>query len=203
MNVIWLDLETTGLDPEKCGIIQIGMQIVVSGVVKATAQFLMNPVGKEIDSEALQVNGRIEKELAGFPLPDTTARELTNLWHPFVSEEKLVLAGYNIDRFDIPFLNVFLEENLVVFSGYFSEQTIDLYRDLDVYEQAGFLSVPNRKLVTIAKSLGVNTEGAHDALEDVRIVRESAIILQKRYIAKKGVEDWRQRILGKTGEING
>ena len=202
MRCLWFDVETTGLDPAKHGIIEIGCLVVISGTVRARLNLLMNPIGKEIDSEALQVNGHTEQEIQLFPLPEVGVTQLTNQLARYVAKEKLIPAGYNIDRFDIPFLKALFADHHVDYSQFFSEQTLDLYRDLAVYEQAGFLNVPNHKLTTVAKSLGVNTDGAHGASEDARIAREAAIILQKAYIAKKGVEDWRQKIL-EAGEENG
>lgn len=46
MKILWIDTETTGLDPDKHGIIQLAMIVDIDGQIKGKEIFTMCPTGR-------------------------------------------------------------------------------------------------------------------------------------------------------------
>jgi len=53
MKVCWLDLETSGLDPARHGIISLAYQVEIDGHTAASGSLFSNCRGKEIELSAL------------------------------------------------------------------------------------------------------------------------------------------------------
>lgn len=109
-NILWLDLETTGLNPEKDLILEIGLvategldrildstSIVIDhGAVHLTPTVL----GMHLDNGLLKDIGT-----RGVKVPEAYAQAITFLDTWFGSDaESYTVGGSGIDRFDIPFL---------------------------------------------------------------------------------------------------
>jgi len=67
MKVAWIDVETTGLDCTRHGIIQVAIIVEIDHKIITRADYRMNPVGKEIDPEAMMVHGISVDELDAYP----------------------------------------------------------------------------------------------------------------------------------------
>ena len=93
--------------------------------------------------------------------------------------EKLTVAGYNVG-FDIKHLRALFERNGLNIDDYFKPVNADVFEQV---KRAGIQKalpyLPDRKLTTVAKHLGVNLENAHDALADIKATREVAKRLQQ------------------------
>lgn len=184
MKVLYFDCETTGVDPNRHGLIQLGQIIEVDGQVVSENVWNIQPFkGDEIVDEALVVN-RIHRD----DLFDNEKRlPVEAAWHDiqkswdqvvdkFNPRDKFVLAGYNVDAFDQQFLRRFIakvtpNDKYSVAGCYLGHFTMDPLPYLKWLKVLGFLKLDNLKLQTVCDHLGIQLKDAHDALADIRATR--------------------------------
>ena len=149
-SVVVFDLETTGLDPKNCQIIEIGAVKILKGSIIETFQTLINPqtdIPEEITSITHISNEMVENA-------PTIEQALPDFYRFAYGS---VLSAYNID-FDYQFLNNIGKRFRLLFDN---EQidTLKLARDK-------VPSLSNYKLGTVVKALNITLENAHRALAD-------------------------------------
>jgi DNA polymerase-3 subunit epsilon len=153
-DLIFFDIESTGLNVIKDRIVQIGfVKFTSSSKDPIEKEMLINP-GIPISDEAMAVHGITPDMLKNKPTFSQVAQELFD----FIGDADL--AGYNSDRFDIPML---MEE----FARVGLDFNMDDRKAIDV--QKIFYKMEPRTLKA-AYSFYCNEtlEDAHDALVDVR-----------------------------------
>lgn len=97
-SYLTIDLETTGLDPKKDKIIEIGAARVIKGEIKETFQKLINP-GRNLTDQVIKITG----------LCDADLRKESNIslgieqFMEFVNEDELPILGHSV-FFDYSFL---------------------------------------------------------------------------------------------------
>lgn len=157
-ELIFFDVETTGLNVLKDRILQIGIIKYIPGKTEAEElKMLINP-GIPISEESMKVHGITPADVANKPTFQQVARKLFD----FIGNADL--GGYNSNRFDIPML---MEE----FSRAGFDFDIENRRLIDV--QRLFYKMEPRTLKAAYKYYcGKELEGAHDALADVRATVE-------------------------------
>lgn len=186
MKIAWIDTETTGLDPKKHGLIQVAVIIDIDGKVVARADYRLNPVGKEIDMQAMLTNGIAQEQLAAYPPMVVVKGEIEKFFGQFVDKydrlDKFVAAGYNVD-FDLGFLEqLWLDCGDKFFYSWFERVPLDIYRDHRMLEWLGAANAPaNRKLETVARMYGVEPLNAHDAAADVEMTYNIAQLIKERF----------------------
>lgn len=153
-DIVFFDVETTGLNVVRDRIIQIALvKIFKNGQEPAEFTTLINP-GIPISEEAMQVHGITPKDLANKPVFKQVAQKI---WD-FIGNSDL--AGYNSNRFDVPML---MEE----FSRVGMEFDVSKRRLIDV--QRIFYKMEPRTLKAAFRFYcGKELTDAHDALADVR-----------------------------------
>lgn len=153
-DLCFFDIEATGLHVIRDRIIQIAIiKYFADGRSPEERCELINPV-IPISAEALQVHGITPEMVADKPTFDQMAADL----YRFIGDADL--AGYNSNRFDIPFL---MEE----FHRAGFDFEIQNRRLIDV--QRIFYKMEPRTLKAAVKFYcNRDFEEAHDALEDVR-----------------------------------
>ncbi|NNE25280.1 MAG: 3'-5' exonuclease [Saprospiraceae bacterium] len=158
-NLVFFDIEATGLNVIRDRIIQIALIKFEPGqLLPAELTLLINPGPVLISEEAFGVHGISSAMLANKPTFPQVAQQL---WD-FIGDADL--AGYNSDRFDIPML---MEE----FARAGFDFNLDNRRTIDV--QKIFYKMEPRTLAAAYKMYcGKEIENAHDALEDVRATVE-------------------------------
>lgn len=97
---VWLDTETTGLDPLVHGIVEIGAVIEAPKKDSKIFSGLCNPGDVEISAYALEVNGLSLEYLQS---QEEKVEELVVRFDRQV-ERGAVICGHNVAGFDIPFL---------------------------------------------------------------------------------------------------
>lgn len=149
-SVVVFDFETTGLNADKCEIIEIGAVKIQNGVCTETFSTLVNPHQK-LSQEISNLTGITDDMLVFAPdikdvLPD---------FHKFVQNS--VLSAYNIS-FDIQFL---------LNAGKKYRYKFDNER-IDTLELARkkIPSLPNYKLSSVVKVLDIVLNDAHRAIND-------------------------------------
>lgn len=164
-DLVFFDLETTGLDPFNCGIIQIAAYLRTADRKEEAAfkvYIELSPFYVR-EEQAMQINGYSEekwKAAGAIPIAEAL-KGFSN----FVTREKgCILAAWN-PVFDMSFLrNAYKVWNIAM------PKAVD-YHVLDVASIAWPL-VQNRAIETIKLSkvceyLGISNEGEHDAGVDV------------------------------------
>ena len=153
-DLIFFDLEATGLNVIRDRIIQIAMiKFFKDGREPEELSMLINP-GIPISEEAMQVHGILPKDVANKP----TFQQVADKILEFIGNADL--AGYNSNRFDLPML---MEE----FARVGIELDITRRRCIDV--QRIFYKMEPRTLKAALKFYcDEDMEDAHDALADVK-----------------------------------
>lgn len=157
-DIIFFDVETTGLNVVRDRIIQLAMiKLRKDGQAPEEFTTLINP-GIPISEEAMAVHGITPKDLANKP----TFRQLAQKIWDFIGDADL--AGYNSNRFDVPML---MEE----FAREEMEFDISKRRLIDV--QRIFYKMEPRTLKAAYRFYcQQELTDAHDALADVKATLE-------------------------------
>jgi DNA polymerase-3 subunit epsilon len=153
-DIIFFDLESTGLNVLRDRIVQIAMiKYFADGSEQKELNMLINP-GIPISEEAMAVHGIQPSDVANKPTFGQVADKLFS----FIGDADL--AGYNSNRFDIPLI---MEE----FARVGIELDMKNRRSVDV--QRIFYKMEPRTLAAAYRYYcGKSIENAHDAMEDVR-----------------------------------
>ncbi len=154
-DIVFFDIESTGLNVLKDRIIQLAMiKYFKDGRPPVEIEYLVNPGPVGISKEAEAVHGISHEDLKNQP----TFPQLAEKIYDFIADADL--GGYNSDRFDIPML---MEE----FARVGIELSMENRMTIDV--QRIFYKMEPRTLKAAHKFYtGKPMENAHDALADVR-----------------------------------
>ena len=151
---VFLDIETTGLNPEKDSIIEIGALYPLGDSLEEFHRFIQTH--QSIPKEIIQLTGITDKMLQCGVAEETALKDLLTFL------DKKTIVGYNI-KFDINFLNASLNRQGLTC---LSNQVVDLL-ELVRKEQ---LFQANYRLATSLKAYGIEEEVPHRALEDARLI---------------------------------
>lgn len=190
-KVLWVDTETTGLDPAHNEITQISCIYEEDGVEKDRFNCYMAPENfSYITEEALLTQGKTLEELTEYPSKQMGFVQfvvgfLEKHVNRYDKMDKMVLAGQNVD-FDKKFLyNFFCERGNKWFYSYFYQQIIDLKQLAFILSMNDFIKVKDVKLSTLAAECGFNFEHAHDAKYDIEMTRN----IYKNYLERFFVKE--------------
>jgi DNA polymerase-3 subunit epsilon len=168
-DLVFFDLETTGLNVIRDRIIQIALvKLHRDDRPASELSMLINP-GIPISEEAMMIHGITPKDLANKP----SFRQVSDKILDFIGDADL--AGYNSNRFDVPML---MEE----FARVGVDFDVSKRRLIDV--QRIFYKMEPRTLKAAYRLYcGKELTDAHDALADVRATLE---VFQGQLIAYEG-----------------
>ena len=153
------DVETTGLDPERCEIIEIGSVKIENGKITQKFQTLLKP-NHEISDEITNLTGITNEMVENSPVGTDVVFD----FYKFC--EGCILVGYNVS-FDHAFL-----QNLAKKVGLiFPNETLDA---MVLAKQKLYL--PKYKLINVVEALGLELNNAHRAYADALATAE---VLQK------------------------
>lgn len=197
-KILYLDTETTGLNAEKNDIIQISGLIEIDGKVVKEFDFKCRPFNpKNIEEEALLIQGRTREEIMKYPDPKEVFFELIEIFDGFIdkynTKDKFILAGQNV-RFDYNFLYYLAQKMEYKYLNSYINNNYNTYIDLlrIIKEQKKHfisrLKLPNLKLGTIYKALfDKDLDNAHNSLVDIKATRKCIKILEQMKIDDKGM----------------
>lgn len=178
-----LDVETTGLDPERDRILEVGVAIIAGGVVRESRSWLVQP-GIPVPEASRAVHGITDEELASAPLFEHIADEILEM----VGDR--IPAAYNA-RFDRGFLHAAMRRTERMVGA--DEERPPFLRDRLVwidplvwvrhlisieYMPAGELGKA-RGLSKVAEFLDVPATTAHRAAEDAETASKVLLALPK------------------------
>ncbi len=191
-KILWLDTETTGLDPNKNAIIQLAMIMDINGEKVDEIQLNFKPflndeliVNEELkitkkwrdfdlgDNTILPATGISAQTLLSYRQPNTTSINafLNKHISKFDKADKAYVGGYNVP-FDIDFLNKFYEKSHDTYLGsYINWKQLDVRSILYMLDYHSAIQLENYKLETACKHFGVELQ-SHDPMSDIRATRE-------------------------------
>ena len=146
------DLETTGISAYTDNIIEISAIKVKNGIVQDTFSTLVNPE-RPIPLQATRVNGITDEMVANAPC----IRETMAAFLEFVGKD--ILVGHNIQSFDMKFI---YREVEALFQETISNDFIDTLH----MARECLPELQHHRLTDLASYFGINSEGAHRALND-------------------------------------
>lgn len=194
-KILWLDVETTGLNPEKDVVVQLAAILMVDGVKTDMIYFdLICPPDASILKtpeflEAAEVTGLTEAKLmaAGVMPYEQARKEFAEfVWKhvkKFDSTDKLVFAGYN-PRFDMDFMKKFWPDKY--FYGSFWVYPFDVLPfSIEAVRRSASIGAPvpkSMRLGDIAAWLEVPAEGVlHNAMTDIELTINLADRLMEKF----------------------
>jgi len=159
-----LDLETTGLDPARDRVIEIGAVAFTPDQVTSTLEQLVDP-GRLVPETVLRLTGIKQEELRGAAAPEVALRRLSE----FVRGRQPVGHGA---RLDVEFLDA---------AGLWDESQ----EILDTLDIARILlpAAPSHSLPLLSSEMGFNQPRPHRALDDADATRQLLLRLREEAIA--------------------
>lgn len=186
-KVMYIDTETTGFDPSKHGLTEVGAIVVEKyHHVLDWTNLYINPHtykdDKEVTEEALKLCGKKPCELMNYPHQKEAFEKFYSFCKDRAKEEKIQLIGYNTD-FDIDFLKAWFEENDEDFYSIFSHRTLDVLDLVRQLQYRGLIQTENAKLTTLCKWFDIDID-AHTAIGDAMATLKLHNALFEQYITE-------------------
>jgi len=183
MIQLWCDVETTGIDPINSSAFEIAFLIYEDGLLQEEKLYHLNPLNEVIkfSEEAFNTNGVPEETIRTYPVAEEVMPEIANWLTPWVftrmdgSTEpsgKFVFAGY-CANFDYGHLKALFDRCDIPMNEFFDGRIIDVHELVKRAQTKRLIGdLPDRKLTTVTKELGIPHETAHTALSDIRATRK-------------------------------
>ena len=206
-KILWFDTETTGLDPNQNGIVQLAMLMDIDGELAEEAQFNIQPFGndlmlagladvannpqniswkecKDTYADAFTPTGITFSDIAKFIQPSEAINQINSFLQKHISQydksDKAYIGGYNAP-FDIGFLSKFYEKCGDKYLGsYINWKQLDVRHMLYMLDFDGIVKLENYKLETACKHYGIELE-AHNPLSDIKATRAIFYLLREAY----------------------
>ena len=170
---IFIDVETTGLDEVKHGLVQVAGAIVIDGVLKESFNYSMCPPSeKDFEPKALEVIGLSTDDIECFDESDIIFKKfhkmLCKYISPYDKKDKLHFIAYN-SPFDSSFIRQwFIDNNNKYYGSMFWTPDICVLRKAGDYLQDERSKLKNCKLETVCNYFDIKTLGElHNAMTDV------------------------------------
>ena len=178
VKYFFCDVETTGFDPKKNGILEIGGIIEYEGTYEEFVFKCQPHLKDEIAQEALDVNKITTEEIKTFPTAKETYTKLIRLLDKHINKydrtDKFQFVAYNAP-FDSNFIREFFKKSGNNFYGsYFFHPYIDVMTITALRLRKERPSMPSFHLKDAAKKIGldVEEEKLHGAMYDILLTRE-------------------------------
>lgn len=175
---LFIDTETTGLDPKLHGLVQVAGIVDINGKVEEEFDFTLKPIdGKLFETRALEVNGLNMNVINQFKPSDTVFHLFRQLIKRYIDQyntkDKFTFLGYNAG-FDVGFIRQwFLDHDDKYYGSIFFRYPIDVASIAMEALIDQRPTMPNDKLETVMKMFDVSAEGKlHDARTDIIATRE-------------------------------
>lgn len=180
MKILFFDLETTGLQPNRHGIHQLSGEIVIGNETKEKFNFNVQPNPKaEITDAALEIAGVTKELILTYPPMEEIFAKFIEMLDRYVDRydksDKFFLAGYNNSSFDNNFLRGwFLQNGDKYFGSWFWSNTIDIMVLATQHLLSNRAKMENFRLKTVAETMGIEIDETklHDASYDVYLTKQ-------------------------------
>lgn len=175
MRYCYIDLETTGLDPKRCAIVQIGA-VLVDGNRQHEIDIKMAPFsGARIEDEALKVNNLSREQIQNFQGAEVAWKEFLGNLNNFRKHHtlKYQFVAYNA-RFDNEFIYQYFNrfQTYSYYKEYFFHPPIDIMNLVAYHYRDKRDELKYMNLKAVCSKLKIKNEKAHEALSDVKAMME-------------------------------
>lgn len=175
------DFETTGVNPSTCGVTQIAAVVIHPRRLEIIGEFNRDNIKwhpeDEVSDEAFKITRKDRKfiEENGY-CPKQAWQELTSFVYEFNPKRSSwgapIPAGYNICGYDMPILDKYCQKYGPIDVKNGKQSLVSSYMSCDILQHLFWWNesnpkLPNLKLDTIREYMGLDKDGAHDALVDV------------------------------------
>lgn len=192
MKTFYFDVETTGLDVSKHGVVQLSGVIEVDGKIQEVFDYRVQPPkGTMVCQEALKVNGFTIEQIKTFDDYKTTWESLKKVMCKYIDQydgmDKFWPAGYNV-AFDYPFLQkMATTAGETYFGSFFNHKLIDPFQIIRWLDYNGKIRLANHKLETVCNYFEIPITNAHNALSDVQATCLLTHALNEKYFKRFSV----------------
>jgi DNA polymerase III alpha subunit (gram-positive type) len=186
-KILYFDTETTGLDPVKNDIHQLGALLEIDNVIVREFNEFCRPINpKEITASALKVTEKTAEQLLAYQDPAIFLQKFMTFLGEYSNgqESKITLVGQNT-QFDKSFLEKFFFKmgySKKVFDSIFDYKVVDLQSMAHQLRQKGYIPLPSLKLEEMSKFFHVIPERFHDALADIKCTHAIFKEIEKIFI---------------------
>ena len=192
-KVLWLDVETTGLDCRKHGLREVGFIIEIDGVEVDKGVFKINPFtyttkDVEVDDYALEISKVSIEDLESYDSSSYCFKELMKKLVKYVNvndkNDCFVIAGYNA-AFDIGFIKEWFRDMglLDSYKDLLHYKSLDVFSIVFALRHLGLNSAENDKLETMCNYFGIEID-AHNALSDIEATKKLYELICEKFILK-------------------
>ena len=159
-KILWLDTETTGLNPKKHGLREIGYILVVDGQVVKKDVLQIDPRTYktkivEIDNQALELSNVTIEDFDNYDDSAFAFDSFSPILEFIDKKDKndyFTIAGFKV-KFDYDFLKEWFDDNgdydAEDFNSYFHYKVIDVFPLVITLKHLGFIDTKNDKLKTV------------------------------------------------------
>lgn len=148
-ELVAVDLETTGLDPMKDAIIEVGAVRIKNGEIIEEFSTMVNP-NCQIPAQTTHITGIRQADVTGAPVIESVLPEISR----FVGSAPVIAHNISLDM------------------GFLSQryQILKSNPRIDTYELASVLTpkAPRYNLNSLTSEVGIELSNAHRALDDAR-----------------------------------
>lgn len=190
-KILWIDVETTGLDSRKNSITQLSIIYDEHPLIERKNFFVRPLRGAEIDPVALQIQGKTLDDLAQYPPIDEVFPQLVEFLDRHIDrydpDDKAIFGGFNA-RFDYDFISSWYsratallnmpDRNKYGIGVYVRSVFLDPLPILHLAHARGLISLPSYRLQSVCDHLGIPLM-AHDSMSDIRATRHLFIRLHE------------------------
>lgn len=198
---LFVDVETTGVDPKTNSVIEIGAIAYQNGKqIGEEFEQSCRPYKKEINLGALEVNRVGPYELFAPEDSQTMADDFVEfiLTLPKAYRRSIIICGHNVN-FDLEFIDDFLKfHNYMDFKEFVSYRTIDTFPIGQFLVDNNIVIADRANLASLSKALEVGyDEGKHHtALYDAKLsakvyFKMSDIVKEKTGISTTAQRNWK------------
>lgn len=196
-KILWLDTETTGLNPKRHGLREIGYILVVDGQVVKKDVLQIDPRTYktkivEIDNQALELSNVTIEDFDNYDDSSFAFDRFSPILEFIDKKDKndyFTIAGFNV-KFDYDFLKEWFDDNgdydAEDFNSYFQYKVIDVFPLVITLKHLGFIDTKNDKLKTVCEYFNIPID-AHNALSDIEATKELYELIADRFINDKEV----------------
>lgn len=193
-KILWIDTETTGLNPAKHGLRELAYILVIDGqVVEKDVLQIDTRTYKtfvEIDDKALELSNVTIEDFDNFDDSAYAFDKFSTLLEYVDKEDKndyFTLAGFNV-KFDNDFLREWFYDNDAgaEFKNCFHYKVIDVFPLVITLKHLGLIDTENDKLKTVCEYFDIPID-AHNALSDIEATKNLYELISDRFINDKEV----------------